>query len=293
MCISILGTANAWNDSQRWDPGNSSLAQVLASVQTQILGVPDPYFSEGFGHEGARGTVGGEAGSTRYNNKLRLHTLRCAMIAPLKHPPLGFEEVTKRHFALCRKRILVQARRWTCEAQETPLFRRFTRSYEELITLLSSYELVLHRLPWQASDSEDEKAPLGAVPPNESDVQALEKLDSAFLERIGNAMGTRNTSIDRDQDAALQWGFNMEEDGRYDDEEFPGNDNQRNQGIVENIVHLVQAAEFVGDIRAAALENNPWAGGGGRAVVEQQNASNEEEGNDNRDQDEDAEDFYS
>lgn len=122
VCISILGTYQAFDDSQRWNPSTSSLAQVLASLQTQLLGDAEPYFSDGFNHDSVRGTPAGERGSRRFNNKIRLHTLRYAIIAPLKHPPLGFDEVTKRHFAMCRKRVLTQARLWTAEAKGTPLF---------------------------------------------------------------------------------------------------------------------------------------------------------------------------
>lgn len=71
VCISLLGTSLAWNESQRWDPSSSSLAQVLLSIQTQILGVPDPYYSEGFAHQGLQGSRAGDKGSARYNNAIR------------------------------------------------------------------------------------------------------------------------------------------------------------------------------------------------------------------------------
>jgi ubiquitin-protein ligase len=47
VCISLLGSTNATDESQRWNPDLSSLAQVLISIQSQILGVGDPYFNEG------------------------------------------------------------------------------------------------------------------------------------------------------------------------------------------------------------------------------------------------------
>jgi hypothetical protein len=56
------------------------------------------------------------------------------MISHLRHPPLGFEEVAKRHFALCRK------------PQGTALLS-FGKAYEELMTLLTSDDLVNHKLP--------------------------------------------------------------------------------------------------------------------------------------------------
>jgi ubiquitin-protein ligase len=178
VCISILGTYQAWDDSQRWNPATSSLAQVLASIQTQLLGDEEPYFSEGFNHDAQRGTPAGEIGSMRFNHKVRLHTLRHAMISHLRHPPLGFEEVTKRHFALCRKRVLAQARRWTKEAQDTPLFKSFGKAYEELITLLSSDDLIKHKTPGQAEAT----TTWGAVPVDCADVRALESCDREFVQ---------------------------------------------------------------------------------------------------------------
>jgi Ubiquitin-conjugating enzyme len=101
VCISILGTYQAFDDSQRWNPATSSLAQVLASLQTQLLGDAEPYFSDGFNHDSVRGTPAGDRGSRRFNNKIRLHTLRYAIIAPLKHPPLGkVSEIAPRPISL-------------------------------------------------------------------------------------------------------------------------------------------------------------------------------------------------
>jgi len=37
VCLSLLGTTESWNEAQRWNPKESSLAQVLISIQAQIL----------------------------------------------------------------------------------------------------------------------------------------------------------------------------------------------------------------------------------------------------------------
>ena len=49
VCLSILGATNSSDESQRWNPSSSSLAQVMLSIQSQILGVLEPYFNEGNG----------------------------------------------------------------------------------------------------------------------------------------------------------------------------------------------------------------------------------------------------
>jgi len=130
VCISLLGTTLSDDESQRWNPGHSSIAQVLLSIQTQLF-VEEPYFNE------APRTKEGKEGSKKYNMVLRLGTLRHAIIAHLRSPPVGMEDVVKRHFDLCRKRIIVQARRWADEAEGTNLHPRFERAYAELITLFA------------------------------------------------------------------------------------------------------------------------------------------------------------
>ena len=117
----------------------SSLGQVLLSIQTQLL-VSDPYFNEP-GYDRTRGTPQGDDSSKRYNNNLRLATLRHAIVSPLREPPKGLEEVVKRHFGMCRQRVLLQAKIWTKEAKGTPLYPRFVKVYKELLVLLSSDSL--------------------------------------------------------------------------------------------------------------------------------------------------------
>ena len=193
-----MGTYQAWDDSQRWNPSTSSLAQVLASIQTQLLGDAEPFFSDGFNHEGVKNTQAGEQGSRRFNNKIRLHTLRHAMIDHLRKPALGFDEVTKRHFALCRKRILIQARLWTAEAQGTPLFKSFVKAYEELSTLLSSHDLVFHRLPGQ---SEKPTSPWGAVPLDATDIRTLSSVDPSFVRSHQRALGACTAGNEEEEDS--------------------------------------------------------------------------------------------
>jgi hypothetical protein len=90
---------------------------------------------------------------------------------------LGFDEVAKRHFTLCRKRVLAQARLWTAEARGTPLYNGFVHAYEELLTLLSSDELVRHKAPGQT-----EEQVWGSVPLHNEDFRGLEERDPAFVQ---------------------------------------------------------------------------------------------------------------
>lgn len=169
VCLSLLGTSRAWTEAQRWNAETSSLAQILMSILAQIF-VADPFFSEGFGHENMRNTEEGILGSKRYNNSLRLATLRYAIIDQLKHPPRGFEEVAKRHFSLCRKRLLAQAKSWTMDAEGSTLHKRFLRAYRELAALLSADEL-------KSGDQNDL-----VLAPLVEDVRALEHKSPEFFE---------------------------------------------------------------------------------------------------------------
>ncbi|KAJ1473058.1 ubiquitin-conjugating enzyme/RWD-like protein, partial [Baffinella frigidus] len=65
VCLSLLGT---WH-GEAWQPDQSTLLQVLVSIQSLIL-VEEPYFNEP-GYEVSRGSAEGEVRSAAYNRTLR------------------------------------------------------------------------------------------------------------------------------------------------------------------------------------------------------------------------------
>lgn len=125
-----------------------------------------PFFAPNAGVEQMQGTKAGRDASTRYNNHLRLETLRHAIVGNLRHPVLGFEEVGRRHFSMCRQRIVVQAQRWMLEAKGTPLYKSFEKVYAEVLLLLSAEDL-------QTYDS---------LPPLADDLKALRRLTRSRLD---------------------------------------------------------------------------------------------------------------
>jgi ubiquitin-protein ligase len=191
VCLSLLGVASASDDSQRWNKDLSSLAQVLLSIQSQILGVSEPYYNEGNGvSPHLRGTREGNAGSEAYSRTIRLANLRYAMIDILRHPPRGFEEVVSRHFALCRRRIAMQSKRWMLEAAATArrsqsrendkIHAQFSQLHADLLSLLKE------------SPSSNDYSSLKAL---ESDANAVSILDpsshwrmaaNSASEQVGN-----------------------------------------------------------------------------------------------------------
>jgi hypothetical protein len=96
---------------------------------------------------------------------LRLATLRHAIVSQIRSPPGGFEEVSRRHFMMCRQRIVAQARRWMLEERGSPLYPRFEKIYSELLALVSSMTTQ------ERSD---------CLPPLDDDLSRLEVLDPDF-----------------------------------------------------------------------------------------------------------------
>jgi ubiquitin-protein ligase len=123
VCLSILGT---WNGPS-WIPGESTLLQVFISIQSMILGVEDPYRNE----PGYSKISSSNPQVSNYNQEKRLETVRWAMIEHLRKPPVGFEEVVKRHFKLKKDAILQCVENWKSmdpnrSGQWTPLIADLT-----------------------------------------------------------------------------------------------------------------------------------------------------------------------
>ncbi|XP_031568634.1 uncharacterized protein LOC116303263 [Actinia tenebrosa] len=130
VCLSLLGTWHGGDASEKWDPKKSSLCQVLLSIQGMIL-IPDPCFNEP-GYEGIRGTDEGDDLSRRSNAKIRLLTVRHAMVAQLRQPPAGLEDVILTHFKLQKEAILKQVSDWLQQCIEPEEERRMRNAVEEL-----------------------------------------------------------------------------------------------------------------------------------------------------------------
>lgn len=87
VCLSLLGT---WSGPS-WTPGESTLLQVLVSLQSLVLGAPKPYFNEPC-CEAHEGTEHGEWQSKIYNKDIRRKTMRVAMLPFLHNQLHDYEE---------------------------------------------------------------------------------------------------------------------------------------------------------------------------------------------------------
>jgi Ubiquitin-conjugating enzyme len=106
VCLSLL---NTWATPQ-WQPGQSTLLQVIISIQSMIL-VSRPYFNEpGFGDPDD------SPRSLAYSSAVRDGVVKNAMLAHLKslktYPNSPFADVIRTHFKLKKERIVAQIEKW-------------------------------------------------------------------------------------------------------------------------------------------------------------------------------------
>ena len=133
VCLSLLGT---WSGEagESWIPDVSSFLQVLISIQSLIL-VDMPYFNEP-GYEKNMNTTNGKALSKKYNDNIRLQTIRVAMIDNLKNKIPGYENFIINHFKLKKHEILTTVNTWYEESNECKI--DMGKYIEELTLLLEN-----------------------------------------------------------------------------------------------------------------------------------------------------------
>ena len=116
VCLSLLGT---WAGPS-WQPNESTLYQLLISIQSLILGESEPYFNEP-GVEASRNTPAGQQQSTQYNRTIREYTCGAAIL-PFLNDATGksnnknmypeFQEAIDLHFRLKQGVLLRQLEEW-------------------------------------------------------------------------------------------------------------------------------------------------------------------------------------
>ncbi|KAL5054234.1 hypothetical protein RYX36_034916 [Vicia faba] len=102
ICLSLL---NTWTGtgSEVWNPGTSTILQVLISLQALVLN-EKPYFNEA-GYDQQIGRAEGEKNSVSYNENAFLVTTK-SMLYLLRKPPKHFEALLEEHFRLRSKHVL-------------------------------------------------------------------------------------------------------------------------------------------------------------------------------------------
>jgi ubiquitin-conjugating enzyme E2 O len=95
VCLSLLNTW-AGTGTEVWNPGSSTILQVLLSLQALVLN-EKPYFNEA-GYDKQMGRAEGEKNSVSYNENAFLVTLK-SMLYVLRKLPKHFEALVEEHFA--------------------------------------------------------------------------------------------------------------------------------------------------------------------------------------------------
>ncbi|KAI4299379.1 hypothetical protein L6164_032846 [Bauhinia variegata] len=103
VCLSLL---NTWTgtSTEMWNPGESTVLQVLLSLQALVLN-EKPYFNEA-GYDQQIGRVEGEKNSVSYNENAFLVTCK-SMLYLLRKPPKHFEALVEEHFSRRAQHILL------------------------------------------------------------------------------------------------------------------------------------------------------------------------------------------
>ena len=113
ICLSLLGTFHG-DKSESWIPGESTMLQIMVSIQSIIMN-DYPYFNEA-GYEKYQVNEKGMTDAKNYNYQTRLHCMKWAMIDIIKNPTKGFENAIRTHFKLKAEYIKETCSKWMDEA---------------------------------------------------------------------------------------------------------------------------------------------------------------------------------
>ncbi|KAF2867286.1 hypothetical protein BDV95DRAFT_647791 [Massariosphaeria phaeospora] len=102
VCLSLLGT---W-EGEPWRPGESTILQVMISIQAMIL------CEEPFCNEPSFGSARGTRESKMYNKRCQSLTIQYAMLNWLTSPPPLWQDVVNLHFKKSASQILQTVERW-------------------------------------------------------------------------------------------------------------------------------------------------------------------------------------
>ncbi|KAL8932839.1 MAG: hypothetical protein Q9211_006099 [Gyalolechia sp. 1 TL-2023] len=112
VCLSLIGTWPGGPET-KWQPGRSTIASILVSIQSMILW-QWPYENEP-GHENGHNDPRIRPHCLGYNKMIRNYTLRHAILEWLMRKEMReglWRDVLKDYFRFCGKKVVENARRW-------------------------------------------------------------------------------------------------------------------------------------------------------------------------------------
>ncbi|MCL7045500.1 hypothetical protein MKW94_027159 [Papaver nudicaule] len=95
VCLSLLNTWSG-NENEKWKPSQSTILQVLVSIQGLVLN-SKPYFNEPAYAKMPKNSNPWKASSLSYNRNAFILSCK-TMLCILKRPPKFFEEIVVQHF---------------------------------------------------------------------------------------------------------------------------------------------------------------------------------------------------
>ena len=130
VCLSLLGT---WSGEQEesWNSELSTFLQVIISIQSLIM-VEKPYFNEP-GYERTINTPSGIEASKKYNDMIRLYTIKVAMIENIKNKIESYEHLIVEHFKYKKDEIINTVNTWI---DESYMKEEMVKASTELFKLL-------------------------------------------------------------------------------------------------------------------------------------------------------------
>ncbi|MCO5589322.1 hypothetical protein L7F22_043288 [Adiantum nelumboides] len=123
VCLGILGT---WNDRPGWKAGQSSIMQVLVSIQGLVL-VADPYYNEPGYKRGPN-----QFAADEYILKQCLNTIEHSMIPTPSCPDPLLLLVIHTHFCLKAAQILSQCTAWMQEEKRPSFAKQYNQFIHKL-----------------------------------------------------------------------------------------------------------------------------------------------------------------
>ncbi|XP_023156584.1 uncharacterized protein [Zea mays] len=108
VCLSLLGTWDG-RGCEKWNPAQSTMLQVLVSIQALILN-EKPYYNEP-GYESFATTPNGQLLALKYNDDTFLYSCR-TMLYSLRRPPEHFADLVAGHFRVHGHTILAACKHY-------------------------------------------------------------------------------------------------------------------------------------------------------------------------------------
>lgn len=181
VCLSLLGTF----PGPGWIPGESTLLQVLLSVQSMVLGVEQPRCNEPGWAIDADTEI-----SWQFNRNLHPHTVKHAMLGWLE--PRGrsiWDDIVGKHFKANEASILATVERWVAD-KPTPSQRESVRLHQSS-NMWTGWSETSPADPTGAGADSDSKLPVGEMKGAFPSLGGAGLLGKALSGLVGKGKGRR------------------------------------------------------------------------------------------------------